>query len=136
VKVIVDTCIWSYALGRGGLNHENWVAELKELIDEVRVCMIGPVRQEILSGIKSSKQFQMLKHHLKAFPDLPIEAQDFELAAEFYNTAREKGIQGSNTDFLICALAARYRMTIFTADKDFLHLEKLLPISLHKPRFG
>lgn len=39
-----------------------------------------------------------------------------ERAAEFYNHCRNKGVQGSNTDFLICAVAARFKTPIFTTD--------------------
>ena len=134
MRVIVDTCIWSYALRRNNKKADNHVKELQELINEVRVQLIGPIRQEILSGIKTKKQFQTLKNHLQAFPDLQIETKDFELAADLFNTARNKGIQGSNTDFLICAVAARHKMSIFTTDNDFMHFEKHLPISLHKHR--
>ena len=134
MKVIVDTCIWSLALRRNTPTFNSLVDELKELISEVRVQLIGPIRQELLSGIKSKKQFRSLKDHLSAFPDLILESEDFELAAEYYNTSRAKGIQGSNTDFLICALAHRYGMPIFTTDKDFKQYQSVLPIKLHMPR--
>ncbi len=133
MKVIVDTCIWSLALRRNSQKSSSLVEELKELISEVRVQLIGPVRQELLSGIKSKKQFNNLKDHLSAFPDLQLETIDFELAAEFYNLARGKGIQGSNTDFLICSLAHRYKMSIFTTDKDFEQYSSVFPIKLYRP---
>jgi predicted nucleic acid-binding protein len=50
---------------------------------------------------------------------------------QFLNV-RSKGIQGSNTDFLICAAAVRRDMAIFTIDKDFLRFAKCLPIVLHE----
>ncbi len=68
------------------------VSELIELIKEVRVQMIGPIRQEILSGVKSQPQFQKLLDHLRAFPDTDIKTPDYELAAEFFNLCRAKGI--------------------------------------------
>jgi len=92
------------------------------------------VRQEILSGIKSKKQFETLKNYLSAFPDLPLVTEDFGLAAEYFNTAKRQGIQGSNTDFLICAVSIRHSMSIFTTDNDFSHFMKYIPIRLHKPR--
>jgi hypothetical protein len=49
MKVLVDTCIWSLALRRkkqSGPNIE--LVEFQELIEEVRVQLIGPIRQEIL----------------------------------------------------------------------------------------
>ncbi len=134
MKIIIDTCVWSLALRRTGDQENEYVRELKELIKEVRVQLIGPVRQELLSGIKSKKQFNILRDHLRAFEEIEIETKDYELAAEYFNTARRNGIQGSNTDFLICAISTRHKMSIFTTDKDFIHFKNLFNITLHKPR--
>ena len=134
MKVIVDTCVWSLALRRNTPKSIHLVNELKELISEVRVQLIGPIRQELLSGIKSKKQFRNLRDQLSAFPDLQLESEDFELAAEYYNLARAKGIQGSNTDFLICSLAHRYKIPIFTTDKDFEQYKSVIPLKLYVPR--
>lgn len=134
MKVLVDTSVWSLALRRSSPADGPEVNELIELIREVRVQMIGPVRQELLSGIKSQVQFQKLRHHLRAFPDLEPAPRDYEHAAEFFNLCRGKGIQGSNTDFLICAIAARHKIPIFTTDADFTLYQTHLPIMLHSPR--
>ena len=134
MKVLVDTSVWSLALRRRKPENYQYVRELEELIKEVRVQLIGPVRQELLNGIKNEKQFNTLKKHLRAFEDLKIETEDYELASEFFNKARQQGIQGSNTDFLICAIAVRNKMSIFTTDKDFLNFQSILPVKLHKTR--
>lgn len=130
MKVIVDTCIWSLALRRGQNDKDSLVFTLRELINDVRVQLIGPIRQEILSGIKSNNQFEQLKSYLSAFPDLTLQTQDYELAAEYFNINKQKGIQGSNTDFLICAISSRYHIPIFTSDKDFISYKKNVPIVL------
>jgi predicted nucleic acid-binding protein len=109
-------------------------AELAALIREGLASIIGPIRQELLSGVPSDQQFQVLREYLRPFPDLPIEAHDYEEAAVFFNRCRSKGIQGSNTDFLICAVAVRYQMPILTTDDDFAHFARVLPIQLHSPR--
>ena len=134
MKVIVDTCIWSLALHRDHDINDPLVIELKELIKEVRIQMIGPIRQEILSGLKSKKQFEELKEYLTAFPDLSLQCLDFELAAEFLNINRQKGIQGSNTDFLVCAVSYRYQMPIFTIDDNFKLYMTNVPITLYSPK--
>ena len=51
MKIIVDTCVWSLALRRKESLEPEYVNKLKELIKEVRAQLIGPVRQELLSGI-------------------------------------------------------------------------------------
>jgi predicted nucleic acid-binding protein len=134
MKVIVDTSVWSLALRRSKEVDNEYVEELEELIKEVRAQLIGPVRQEILNGIKTEKQYKILKNHLRAFKDLAIETEDYELAAEYFNKARKNGIQGSNTDFLLCAISIRHRMPIFTTDKDFINFQSVIPIELHKIR--
>ena len=136
MKVLVDTCIWSLALRRGKAFESREVSELTELVKESRVQLIGPVRQEILSGIKNHPRFIKLRDHLRPFPDLELTTEDFESAAEFHHECRSKGLQGSNTDFLICSAAARRKMPIFTADADFALFQQCLPIMLHSPRIG
>jgi predicted nucleic acid-binding protein len=103
---------------------------LTELIRDVSVQLIGPIRQEILSGIKSEEQFIELKDYFMAFADLPIETADYEKAAEFYNICRKNGIQGSNTDFIICAVAFHNDLEIFTIDNDFKYFQKQIPLKL------
>ena len=134
MRVLVDTSVWSLALRRNQPAESPVVTELIELIREVRCQMIGPVRQELLSGIKNKVQFQKLRNHLRAFPDLEVTIRDYESAVDFFNICRGKGIQGSNTDFLICAIAARHKIPIFTTDADFALFQPLLPITLHRPR--
>jgi predicted nucleic acid-binding protein len=133
MKVIVDTSVWSLALRRDTeATSVAFVQELRHLIATQRAKLIGPVRQEILSGIRSKSQFESLRLHLESFPDIPLLTEDYVSAAEFFNTCRLNGVQGSNTDFLICAVASRNGFSIFTTDNDFTFFRKLLPITLHQ----
>jgi len=132
MKVIVDTSVWSLALRRDKDESPSPVQELRHLIHDHRVQMMGPIRQEILSGIRSKSQFKKLRKHLESFPDLPIFTEDYVTAAQFFNHCRSKGIQGSNTDFLICAAAVRNKFSIYTTDKDFQMFSKYIQIVLHK----
>lgn len=134
MNVLVDTSIWSLALRRAKRINAKAPNELAELIREGRVEMIGPVRQELLSGIKVKSQYERLRDHLRAFPDLELEPSDYEEAAATFNRCRERGIQGSNTDFLVCSVALRRRLSIYTTDKDFLRYAKVLDLDLHAPR--
>jgi predicted nucleic acid-binding protein len=132
MKVLVDTAVWSLALRRTKRTESVTTSELSSLVEDGRVVMIGPIRQEILSGIRDIAQFERLREHLRAFVDVEITTQDHEEAAAFYSRCRAKGIQGSNTDFLICAVAARNSFPIFTTDEDFAHFAAVLPIVLHE----
>jgi len=134
LKVIIDTSIWSLALRRGHPPDNSILVELESLISDYRVQLIGPIRQELLSGIKSDEQFNKLKQYLSSFPDYQIHTEDFVLAAKFFNQCRKKGIQGSNTDFLICSIAVNNNWEIYTTDQDFSHFQKYLPIKLYKSK--
>jgi len=99
-------------------------------IDEQQVVMLGVIRQEILSGIQHQEQFERIRNKLRPFPDYPITTTDFETAAEFFNRCRTKGIQGSDTDFLICAVANAYDFRIMTFDKDFEYFSKHIDLKV------
>lgn len=132
MKVLVDTSVWSLALRRKTPAPNDQVAPvLASLIEDGRVAIIGAIRQELLSGVKERTHFERLRAHLRAFPDTVVTTDDHEDAAAFFNRCRENGIQGSNTDFLICAVAARNGFTILTTDDDFVLFARLLPIALH-----
>ena len=133
MKVIVDTSVWYLALRRDKQDSNSTVQELQRLIKDHRVQMIGPIRQEVLSGIRSDSQFKKLQKHLESFPDLPAITEDYVNAAKYFNRCRSKGIQGSSTDFLICAMANRNGFSIFTTDKDFELFSKHLKVVLHRP---
>ena len=132
MKVIVDTSVWSLALRRDKQESNTTVQEFRRMIHDHRVQMIGPIRQEILSGIRIESQFKKLQKHLESFPDLPASIEDFVIAAKYFNRCCSKGIQGSNTDFLICAIANRNKFSIFTTDKDFELFSEHIKILLHK----
>ena len=134
MNVLIDTSIWSLAFRRSTPQDDPNVLELRRLIDELRVTIIGPIRQEILSGIKEPSRFDALRQRLRAYPDLIIDVEDYERAAEFYNVCRQNGVQGSNTDYLICAVAAVRDLTIFTTDLDFQRYRDYIPIALHQAR--
>jgi predicted nucleic acid-binding protein len=131
VKILVDTSVWSLAFRRK--EKSELVQKLTDLILDGLIVMIGPVRQELLSGISDESIFLKLKSTLAQFDDLPLTTHDYETAAEFYNTCRKHGIQGSHIDFLICATAYNNDLLIFTRDGDFRHYAQFLPIRLLEP---
>lgn len=133
MKVLVDTSVWSLALRRRAPANPA-VDELRRLVAHGRAAIVGPIRQELLSGIRDRAVFERLRDHLRAFPDEAITAVDFERAAECFGLCRTKGIQGSNTDFLLCAVAERYRFPILTTDDDFVKFGRVLPLRLHAPQ--
>ncbi|MEG4484546.1 type II toxin-antitoxin system VapC family toxin [Microcoleus sp. D2_18a_B4] len=131
MNVLVDSSVWSLALRRNTTNDAIAIVNvLRDLIADGRVVLLGAIRQEVLSGVRYKEQFARLREYLRAFPDLELTTEDYELAAEFFNTCRSNGVQGSNTDFLLCAVAHRRGYSIFTTDKDFENFRSHIPVVL------
>jgi predicted nucleic acid-binding protein len=136
MNVLVDTSVWSLALRRKEPKDGSEEQELRELLGEGRVVMMGALRQEILSGVRTKPQFVRLRKHLRAFDDIALDHEDYEEAAVCFNRCRAAGIQGGNTDFLICAVALRRRLPVFTKDRDFEKYATVMPVELHRVRVG
>lgn len=134
MKVIVDTDVWSEALRRKKGKKSIYVDELVDLIQEGRLEILGPIRMEVLSGIRDEETFDAFSERLSAFDDRNIPPEVYILAARFFNLCRSKGIQGSNTDFVICACSVHWNIPILSKDKDYLSYRKHLPIELVEPR--
>jgi predicted nucleic acid-binding protein len=131
MKILVDTCVWSLVLRRKQPD-ERIRNELGKLVLGHRVAMIGPIRQEILTGIPDRMQFERVQAHLRAFDDVTLSGRHFELAADLSNRCLAKGIQGSHTDFLICAVAKSEKLAIYTNALDFTRYSKIIGLSLYK----
>lgn len=129
MKVLVDTCVWSQVL-RHKKPNKAFENKIKDLVEDGRIVFIGPIRQELLSGISNESQFESLREHLSSFEDVSLTSEHFIKAAEFSNICRKKGVQGSTTDFLICAVAYLENIIIFTTDSDFKNYKNNLPINL------
>ena len=101
--VIVDTDVWSEAFRKVQGEPSAELGLLRELVADGRVQMLGCIRQEVLQGMKRLEVFERSREQLRGYPDREVKEEQYELAAEFFNTCRNRGIQGSSTDFLICA---------------------------------
>lgn len=138
MNTLVDTSVWSLALRRKPKDltaaEQLMVRELADLTREGRVRIIGLIRQELLSGIRTASQYEKLRLALRAFPDAPIDTSDYEAAAGASNACRARGIAASVVDALICQSALSRQWDIFTTDPDFTIYAKALPIKLHIPR--
>jgi predicted nucleic acid-binding protein len=135
VNVLVDTSVWSLALRRSRerLNPAETaiVQKLSQLVREGRARILGVVRQELLSGIRDSAQFDKIRNALRPFRDEELGEEDYEAAAQRSNRCRNRGIAASSTDMLICAVAELRGFEIFSTDPDFKNYTRAVPVKLH-----
>jgi predicted nucleic acid-binding protein len=131
MKTIVDTCVWSLALRRQDqskltADQRKIIAELQEAIRDGRAILLGPIRQEILSGVRDKARFAKLQGLLDPFLDEEIEAHDFVEAARLFNLCKDHGFECGATDVLICAVAARLHYDILTYDQGLKRCIQIL----------
>jgi len=133
MKVLVDTCVWSLFLRRrkkGALNPEE--QRLARLLSDAnldgRIAIIGPVRQEVLSGIRDKVQFRKTEQILEPFPDEDLTTTDYIEAARCYNLCRDRGVECGPVDILICTVAASRRFGVLTNDQALIRCLKVLGI--------
>lgn len=82
MRILADTPVWSAALRRSAGTPNPDRAELLKLVDRGLMAIIGPIRPEILSGIKDRTKSEAGRDPLRTFPDLEIETSDDDYALE------------------------------------------------------
>jgi predicted nucleic acid-binding protein len=125
ISVLVDTSVWSEALRRKNKDIDSSDSFLYDLIsNEEEIFLIGPIIQEILSGIKDNKLFDQIKNHLEFFGYIELSKEDYVNAAELRNELSKKGIAVSSIDSQIATMAITKNLYLATYDKDFKHISK------------
>ena len=131
MKLLVDTCVWSLALRRRATAkmsavEQQTVAQLREAIQDRRVAIIGPIRQEVLSGIRDKTQFARTAELLEPFRDEEILASDYIEAARLFNLCRGRGVQCGPIDMLLLAVGVRIGLVILTDDQGMKRCMEIL----------
>lgn len=138
--MLVDTTVWSLAFrrrtgdlaGRDRAIFDEWAW----LVRSGQAELIGPIRQELLSGLRREPDFDRVRRELGKFLDIPLTREDFEEAARCTNRCIARGVAVSSVDALICAAALRRGIPIYTLDEDFKRYAGVLPIRLHRTPAG
>lgn len=117
--IIVDTSVWVDFLNDRDSAPVRRCAELIE--DGAPVGLTDIVLTEILQGLRSDREAELVERHLRAFPILCLEGlDDHVLAAGLYRQARRSGVTIRKTlDCLIAAPCVRSGSPLLHDDRDF-----------------
>jgi predicted nucleic acid-binding protein len=96
------------------------------------VALTDVIFTEVLQGLGSEGEAQLVERHLRAFPVLRLEGlEDFALAAGLYRTARAEGVTIRKTlDCLIAAPCVRTGAPLLRDDADFDRLASCTPLRI------
>lgn len=132
--ILVDSCVWSLALRRKNSalldpNQQQALASLTQAIRNHQAAIVGPIRQEVLSGLKDSQHFQRIKTGLSVYPDELILTADYEEAARLFNLCRSQGLQSGPVDILLCAITHRRGWNLLTIDSGLIACKRLIAVT-------
>jgi len=125
MKFVVDTSVWSAALRRRRTVQPEPVGArlLRSLVeDNVPLVLPGIVMQELLSGVRGTRQFERLQAALSPFTTIYASQAHHVLAAQLCNTCRSSGVATTPTDVLIAATAILEDAVLLTSDQDFVRI--------------
>ena len=134
--ILLDTSVLSRVFRRRRPGTEE--RRLRTLVEElmagdVPVALPGIVLQEVLSGIRSERQFAELERRLLAsFTVILPTTRDHVEAARLRNKCLASGLNASGPDCLIATLAIAGNHELFAADDDFPDLARNAPLKLYE----
>ena len=125
MKFLVDTSVWSEALRRKKQSIKSENTFIFQLINnDETIILTGIILQEILTGIKTNKQFQNIQSILRDFNFIEPGIEDYIFAAELKNILMKKGIHAGSIDFLIASIAIKNDLFLASFDHDFDNISK------------
>ena len=118
--VLIDTSAW-IDFFRGKQSAVTDTVQLALQLGLARLC--GPVKAELLQGVKTKKEKQQLGVMFDAVENLDTHEADWETAGSNLQALREADITLPLTDALIAAIANRHKAHVLTLDPHFSHLK-------------
>ncbi len=123
---LIDTSAWvSFLRGDRAA-----VRRIDPLLAEGRVAITGLLSAEVLSGVRSSGDFDLLKRLLHGLEWLPEPASLWERVAEHRFALARRGYQASLMDLTIALSALDAGHTLLTRDAAFRRIQALVPMEL------
>ncbi len=115
VLVVVDTSVW-IAYFRGG--DPKVARNLDELIDADVVCILPPIRLELVLGCRKSQRASLVQR-IDALHSSAIVESTWTLAEGFAMQLRDRGVTLGGVDALIAAAVSERRARLWSLDGDF-----------------
>jgi hypothetical protein len=134
--ILFDTSVLSRVFRRRHLGPEE--RRLRAVFEELMASdeplgLPGIVLQEVLSGVRSHRQFGELSGKLlTAFTIVSAGMSEHVEAARLKNICLAKGLNVSGVDCLIAACAITGNHELFAVDQDFEAIAKHAPLKLYR----
>ena len=121
-RVLVDTSVWIEFFNRPASAE---ATVLGELIEQDMVVLAGVVIAEIIQGVRSKEERELLEASLSVLPFIEDDREDWVSAGRLLAELRIRGIAVPITDAILAQLCLRHDLAIYTLDNHFDHFPKL-----------
>ncbi len=131
--VLVDSSCWIEASRKNGSIEVK--AAVKGLLDEFLALLCGSVELEVLGGARKSERPLMQRY----FDILPYRASDHKIWRQAVKTSwqlRDAGITVPWNDTIIATIACQYHYRVYSINKHFPAMAKILGFPLYEPGYG
>ena len=134
--ILLDTSVLSrvFRRQRSGPAETRIQAAVQSLMtSDIELGLPGIVLQEVLSGIRSERQFTDLRRQLvSAFVIVLPTTDEHVSAAQLRNRCLAKGVSASGIDCLIATMTMSGGHELFAMDADFDAIARLAPLKLYR----
>lgn len=117
-RILIDTSVWIEYFK----NNDEFVNLIENAFESMSVCITGPVICELLQGVKSTKEYQMLSSCIDAIPFIDVNKNDWVKAGEISHSLKKQGITIPMADIIIGAVCLNNGFKILTQDKHFQNI--------------
>lgn len=122
VKILPDTCAW---IDFFNARSTPLSAALETALRSGAICTCGIVKYELVQGVKSKKEEQVLFAALQAVEHLEMTEPLWIKAGQLSGQLRKQGITVPLSDILIATLALESKASVLTIDRHFSLIEGL-----------
>ncbi len=125
-STVVDSSAWVDFL-RGD---EAAVSRVDRLLSDGAVAVTGPIRAEVLSGARSSGEYERLRRLFEGLTAVADPPALWDRVAEYRFALARGGFQAEIVDLAVAVAAFAGGYRLLTRDRDFARIRTVVPIEL------
>ena len=127
--VLADTSVWIEYFNRP---KSRTAEKMTDLLKQDRIVLAGPIIAEIVRGVRTVKEKNLILSTLDILPYYGLDMLDWVAAGLMLLTFRKEGKTHSIIDAILAQTCIRYGLVIYTLDKHFDDFKKF-NLKIHKP---
>lgn len=127
-NILADTNVWSLAYRSDTDPRNAYVANLQQSLELGTAVTTGIILLELIRGFTQPQSRETICRSFDALPFIEPTRADYAAAADLSITCRRAGVQLGSIDALIAQLCITNDLVLLTADVDFLHAARCIPL--------